>query len=140
MKTLVIGNGEVGKSLFEVLHSAHETYMRDTEHFDLPGVEVLNICFPCREKNVFIETVKKYIEQYKPKLTIIHSTVPVGITRLIGKKVVHSPIHGKHPNLQGGILTFVKFVGGHDVASVYLAQRFLNAAGIRTEAVSSAEA
>ena len=136
-KTLIIGAGEVGKSLYDVLKTKHEAYIRDTEDFKIDGIEVLNICYP-PIKN-FVEQTEKYINQYKPKLTIIHSTVPVGTTRKLGKNCVHSPIHGKHPNLSEGILTFTKYIGGVNASSVFAAIDFLGKAGIETMPVSSPE-
>ena len=139
MKSLVIGGGEVGKSLYEVLSKRHECYIRDLDDFQMDGIEVLNICYPGRLEN-FIEITKKYIKQYKPKLTIIHSTVKPGTTRQCGEWVVHSPIHGKHPNLTQGIMTFVKYVGSHNIYASYMAFKYLMDAGIRAEVVSSPEA
>jgi len=132
MKTLIIGKGEVGMSLYKVLKDTYKTYIRDIEPIDVDSIDVLNICFPYSEG--FIEQVKKYQDEYKPKLTIIHSTVPVGTCRKLG--VVHSPIHGKHPNLEGGIRTFVKYVGGHDAT---VAAEFLSKAGIKTQVVANSE-
>ncbi len=34
-KTLIIGQGEIGKSLFEVLKPHHEIYICDKENFNL---------------------------------------------------------------------------------------------------------
>ena len=75
---------------------------------------------------------------YKPELTIIHSTVPVGTSRRLN--AVHSPIHGRHPNLERGILTFRKFVGAAPELDLEKAYRFLRKAKIKTERVSSPEA
>ena len=139
-KTLIIGNGEVGKSLAQVLAPYHEVHIRDKndEELGLEGIEVLNICYPPSPE--FVEQTKKYIKKYKPKLTIIHSTVPIGTTRSLGKWVVHSPIHGKHPDLSAGIKTFVKYVGGAHPSAVYMATQFLGKAGINAKVVSSPEA
>lgn len=136
MRNIIIGSGEVGNSLYEVLKNTHETFIRDLDPLPLYGVEVMNICFPPDEN--FDEAVKNYQAEYKPKLTIIHSSVPVGTSRRLG--AVHSPIHGKHPNLAEGIKTFVKYVGGSDSRAIKLAVKFLKASGIRTKIVSSPEA
>lgn len=135
MKTLIIGKGEVGTSLYHVLRSDHETYIKDVEDLELDGIEILNICFPPFEG--FIEAVKKYQIQYKPRLTIIHSTVPVGTSSKLGS--VHSPIHGKHPNLAQGIKTFVKYIGANNPEDAELAEKFLNQAGIKTKIVKNPE-
>lgn len=138
MRTLIIGAGEVGQSLKKVLETAHETYIRDKTHIDVKDVEVLNICYPYFPE--FIVQTLEYIKLYNPKFTIIHSTVPVGTTRALGNTVVHSPIHGKHPDLSQSIRTFVKYVGGAKPSIICQASTFLNRAGISTQIVSSPEA
>lgn len=134
-KNLIIGAGEIGKSLYEVFKPHHETYIRDMENLEVDGIEVLNICYPY-SKN-FVKITKDYIKQYKPKVVIIHSTVKPGTAKLL--KAVHSPCHGKHPNLVEGIKTFVKYVGGDNIFSVYLADKFLKQAGIKTKLVSNSK-
>ncbi len=132
MKTLIVGEGEVGKSLYNVLKEAHECHIRGVDPLEVSDIEVLNICFPYSEH--FVDEVIKYQAEYTPKLTIIHSTVPVGTSRLLG--AVHSPIHGKHPNLEGGIRTFVKYVGGDQAPEAY---DYLVKAGIDAMIVDNAE-
>jgi 3-hydroxyisobutyrate dehydrogenase-like beta-hydroxyacid dehydrogenase len=136
MKTLIIGAGEVGKSLAKVLETTHQVYLQDAVPSDVEGVQVLNICFPYSD--TFNQSVRGYIERYKPSVTIIHSTVPVGTSRGLG--AVHSPIHGKHPNLSDGILTFVKYIGSASMDDATIASSFLESAGITTRIVSSPEA
>lgn len=135
MKTLIVGKGEVGSSLFKVLSETYETYIKDVEPLALEGVEVLNVCFPY-SKN-FIKIVKSYQKEYKPRLTIIHSTVPPGTTRKL--KAVHSPIHGRHPNLAEGIKTFVKYVGGDSLPDTLEAVAYLKNAGISAMLVPNPE-
>lgn len=124
MKSLVIGNGQVGSGLYEVIKEVHETHVKDLEELNIDGVEILHLCFPYSEK--FIELANAYIEKYKPKLTINHASVPVGTTdKLLGLKC-YSPIRGKHPKLAKGIKTFDKFIAGTkeatDIASTYFKQ------------------
>lgn len=135
MKNLIVGAGEVGRSLFEVLSQKHETFLKDKEDLVLDGIEILNICFPYSE--YFDDELRKYQEYYKPKITVIHSTVPVGTSRKLG--ALHSPIHGKHPDLSKGIKTFKKFVGGTDKIQVRTVVKFLKEAGIKAKTVSSPE-
>ncbi len=135
MKTLIIGRGEVGNSLAEVLSPHYETHIRDVDPLPLEGIEVLNICIPY-SKN-FVKIVKGYIKEYKPKLTIIHSTVPPGTTRKL--KAVHSPIHGRHPNLADGIRTFIKYVGGVSLPDTLKARTYLQNAGINAMIVPDPE-
>ena len=125
MKSLIIGMGEVGKGLFEVLKKEHEVFMKDMEPLELDGVEVLDICIPYSDK--FITIVNQYVEKYKPKLTINHSTVPVGTTRKITGKAVHSPIRGKHPKMAEGIMIYQKYIGYNDEETRRLAEKYLGA-------------
>lgn len=107
MKTLIIGNGEVGKALFKVLENYYPVSIRDKANYKIQEkVEVLHICYPYYKK--FVNATKEYIKQYKPKYTVIHSTVPVGTSRKCG--AYHSPIIGIHPNLEEGIRTFTKYL------------------------------
>ncbi|MBT4732915.1 hypothetical protein HOB87_13235 [Candidatus Woesearchaeota archaeon] len=115
----------------------HNAFIRDKEDLELKGVEVLNICYPYSKD--FVKITKKYIKQYKPKVTIIHSTVKAGTTSKCGDMVVHSPVHGKHPDLTGGIKTFTKYVGGDNTYAVYIADKFLKEAGIKTKIVANAK-
>lgn len=137
MKTLIIGAGEIGKSLFKVLSPTYVTYIKDVENLDVKDIEVLNICYPMGKD--FVKNTKKYIEIYKPKVTIIHSTVSPGTTELCGENVVHSPVHGKHPNLEDGIKTFIKYIGGNNPFAVAKAQKFLKGAGISTKLVANSK-
>ncbi len=119
MKSLVIGAGEVGTSLYKILIENYpETEIYDTEFTVEPDLgsqfDILHICFPYSIK--FIDYVKAYQEKYKPKYTVIHSTVPVGTSKALG--AIHSPIRGLHPNLESGIRTFAKFIGGESVSEV----------------------
>lgn len=120
-KSLIIGMGQVGSSLWEVL----KDYKPDT--WSLPdyekgmiGIEpigpydIMHVCFPYSTE--FVIEVQKYQEKYKPKFTVIHSTVPVGISRSLN--AIHSPIIGIHPHLEKSIKTFTKFLGGEQASEV----------------------
>jgi len=102
---LVIGMGEIGQGLAEVLSC-------NGIDKDNPVVtaNVIHICIPYDDQ--FVESVCDYTKQTKAGLVVIHSTVPVGTTSRCGNIAVHSPIRGKHPHLAKGIRTFVKFFGG----------------------------
>ena len=80
----------------------------------------MHICIPYSEN--FIKQVKEYKETYKPSVTVIHSTVPVGTSDKLG--ACHSPVRGIHPNLEEGVRTFVKYFGGK--GSVDAAKEFFS--------------
>lgn len=114
-RSLVVGAGEVGTGLYEVLRETYgaNVQIRDIEEptDEIGKVDYLHICIPFKNFSSFKKAVNGYVRKYKPSITVIHSTVPVGTTRRLGERFVHSPIRGKHPHLAEGIRTFTKFVG-----------------------------
>ena len=113
---LIIGFGEIGKSLFNIIARYYEVETLDVEPKDLfiERPEIMHICFGYSDK--FVEQVKVYQEKYKPTYTVIHSTVPVGTSRQLN--AIHSPCRGLHTNLESGLLTFPKFLGGEKASEV----------------------
>lgn len=105
MKHLVIGNGEIGSAIAEVLEA--DVIDKD-ERAENEEYEFIHICFPYSES--FIEIVEDYQREYNPRFTVIHATVPVGVSKICN--AVHSPVRGRHPNLEPGVRTFTKFFGG----------------------------
>lgn len=121
-KVAIIGIGEIGSSLAEVYKSkGFRPMLRDIDLNTIYGdVDVLNICLPYGKE--FVNIVNGYIDEYLPKITIIHSTVPVGTTKQIKRPCVHSPVRGIHPNLKEGIEKFVKFIGYNDDVDLMLTE------------------
>lgn len=113
MKTLIIGNGEIGSSLFWVLDYYNPTIIDKDESAE-GTFEIIHICFPYSEK--FVDYVKEYQKKYKPKFTVIHSTVPVGTSEKCN--AIHSPCLGIHPHLEESMKIFIKFLSGKDASSV----------------------
>lgn len=109
LTNLVIGNGEVGRAIAQVLNCP--TVERDGEVLE---ARIIHICFPYSDK--FVEYVKEYQEKSKAKYTVIHSTVPVGTCNILN--AIHSPIRGKHPDLAPSIRIFVKYFGGSALEEV----------------------
>lgn len=105
-KTLIIGAGEVGKALFGILKKHYTTYIQDKTNGLVMKIDVMHICFPYSK--TFIGDVKDYVEIHRPKITVIHSTVPIGTSRQC--QAFHSPIRGEHPNLEKSLRTFVKYL------------------------------
>lgn len=126
MKHLIIGYGEVGQGLHKVVGGAiHDPF----KHFiALNTFDVMHVCIPWNDK--FIKAVRKYQKEFKPSLTIIHSSVPVGTSKKLN--AVHSPIRGVHPNIDLGIKTFVKYFGGKNAVK---AANIFNKLGVKTKVV-----
>lgn len=129
MKHLVIGLGEVGKAIKEILECDGIDYGDKIDQtFDF-----IHICFPYSSE--FINNVINYQDIYKPKYTVVHSSVPVGTCRKI-PRTVHSPIRGVHPNLVNGICTFEKYFGGE---LSFPASKPFSDIGIKTVVVNNSD-
>lgn len=104
-KNLVIGCGQIGTAIQAVLNC--EGY--DAKNGGaVPRADILHICFGYSE--AFEIEAHRYQEETGAQMIIIHSTVPVGTSALLG--AIHSPVRGKHPNLEESTRTFTKFFGG----------------------------
>ena len=128
----ILGYGEVGRAVSKFYKNPR---IKDLKGDDgLKGVEILNVCIPWSDN--FIKTVTKEIKAIKPKLTIIHSTTAPSATKKIAGTtkalVVHSPVRGIHPNLYGGIKTFVKYIGTDSKIAGKLAKKHLESLGMKT--------
>ena len=108
MNTLIIGYGQIGKSLENVLKSKYNVYTidLDSKQEALLSTDVMHIAFPYSK--IFVKEVKKYKKKYNPKYTIIHSTVPMGTARKCN--AYYSPVRGIHPHLEQSLQTFVKYL------------------------------
>ncbi len=142
----ILGYGEVGKSIEEIYKdfNDYEIKIKDLNRNDgFEGIEVLNICLPDSRK--FVEIVSKEINLFKPKITIIHSTVVLGtilkIKELIpfGCYVVHSPIRGIHPKLYKSIKIFVKYIGGDSKKAIDIAKEHLESLGIKVKILKNSK-
>lgn len=143
-KIVVVGLGEVGKPLFELVSEHHDTVGVDVSPVGpIDHVEVLHVCYPYQIKD-FIGETARYIEQFKPEITIINSTVGVGTTRAIaertGAAVVNSPVRGKHARMLADLRVYTKFVGATDAAASEQAARHFQSVGLKTMILSSPEA
>lgn len=133
MHQLVIGLGETGQPLLELLREAYP----DAKGYDLNAGEsapsgpfaVLHICIPHSEH--FLETVAGDAKIFAPDLIIVHTTVPVGTTAKI-PNAVHSPILGQHQDMLVGLRRFTKWIGG---ARAEEAAAILGRAGMRVRTV-----
>lgn len=130
---LIVGLGEVGMALLEVLAQAHDVYMEDEGkdgrewYCPLPAgepVDVMHVCVPYSDE--FIPFVHRLRVHYGPAHTVVHSTVPVGTCNKLG--VTHSPVMGRHPHLVDGLLSHTKFIGGPDAGPI---AEHLRRAGLR---------
>lgn len=143
-KVVVVGLGEIGKPLFQLFSYHHDAVGVDIAPVEPIGqADVLHICYPFQIKD-FIGETARYIERFRPALTIINSTVAVGTTRTIAERtrsaVVNSPVRGKHARMLNELLIYTKFVGAMDPAAGEQAATHFESAGLKTKVLSSPEA
>jgi UDP-N-acetyl-D-mannosaminuronate dehydrogenase len=142
---VVVGLGEVGKPLLELVSKHHNVVGVDISPpaTRIEGVDFLHICYPFVIRDFMCETAR-YIELFRPTLTIINSTVAIGTTRAIaertGAAVVHSPVRGKHTRMLDEIRAYTKFIGAIDPAVGQQAAEHFDSTGLKTKILSSPEA
>lgn len=135
MNHLVIGLGEVGSAIAEVLqvpdsgrHDPQKGY-----HAKCVPYDFAHVCIPYTP--AFNDAVRTYRTAFSIKALVIHSTVPVGTSRKHG--ALHSPVRGTHPDIASSMRWFVKYIGGtegaHELQGVYAH------AGIPSELVDKPE-
>jgi len=143
-KPLVVGLGEVGSALSQVLKQTGRVLEHDIERreFDEP-IGVMHLCFPFTRQDDFVAIALSYIERFKPELTIINSTVVPGTSRSIAQQasvpIAYSPVRGKHVRMAQDLLKYRKFVAGTDEDTANRAAEHFRAAGMTTQCVSKLE-
>jgi UDP-N-acetyl-D-mannosaminuronate dehydrogenase len=143
-KVVVVGLGEVGKPLYELISKHREVVGVDISPVPrIDQVEVMHVCYPFQCKD-FIGETARYIEYFRPALTVINSTVAVGTTREIARRtgaaVVNSPVRGKHVRMLEELQVYTKFVGAIDPAAGEQAARHFESVGLKAKVLSSPEA
>ncbi len=156
-KVIVVGLGEVGRSLFELL--------RESERFTVYGLDIddarmreigqnkndvpremqtMHICIPCTDQEKFADTVKANVKQFKPELVVINSTVPPGTTMKVHAKcgclVAHSPIRGVHKSLEymkWELKRWTKYVGGANMEAAEATRKHFEKLGLKTKVLKS---
>lgn len=142
--TLVIGLGEVGNPLLELISERHDTVGMDLEPVEIEGeCEIMHICYPFQIDD-FVGQSVKYVHKYRPRLTIVNSTVVPGTTRAIyqatGAPIVHSPVRGRHVRMKEELLHYTKYIGGIEQEFGQSAAEHFQSIGMKTKILSSPEA
>jgi UDP-N-acetyl-D-mannosaminuronate dehydrogenase len=140
---VVIGLGEIGAPLMQLISERFEVTGVDVTPVEPPPyVEVMHICYPFQISD-FVGETARYIDLFKPRLTVINSTVAVGTTRAIadrtGTEVVNSPIRGKHAQMIKDLRSYTKFVGALNSESAESAVRHFESIGLNVQVVGSPE-
>ena len=154
---LVVGLGEIGRTLFELLKEKDEfiVYGLDLDETktraacpdqgELPkAVDTMHICLPCKERDNFVATIARYAKQFKPRLLIINSTVPPGTTKKIQQGceclVAHSPVRGVHKSpehMKWEMKRWTKYVGGADAKAAEAACKHFEKMGLKVKVLKS---
>lgn len=147
---LIIGMGEVGYAHYKVLDESNLYKLKGID--TVPGRSADNLAdneeepktwdamiVAIRHNDLWIPIVKDYAVKYRPSLIVNCSTVPVGTSEALEKAceslvcpVVHSTTRGLHPNLDRGLRSITKHIGGDKSAAIQAACMF-GLAGIPTE-------
>ena len=155
---LILGLGEIGHTLFALFSEAKDNF--DVYGLDLDQtkmtqlgqdiqnipnkIDTIHICLPCNSQQKFAEITIDYIEEFKPNLTIINSTVPPGTTMRIAERckclVAHSPSRGVHISASHMIWEmkrWPKYVGGANAAASKAASAHFKKLGLKTKVLKS---
>lgn len=140
-ETLIVGLGEVGAALAEVIERRRPVLRHDLEprQFDAP-IGVMHICIPFHSSAQFEDAVCGYVERFSPALTIVNSTVLPGTTSAIarrtGKPVAYSPVRGKHVRMAQDLLHYAKYVAAADGETAARAQGHFEELGMTVRRMS----
>ena len=154
---LVVGLGEIGRTLFELL--------KETDHFTVYGldldeakmrathqdqsklpqkIETMHVCLPCKNQDSFVATVASYVKQFKPDLLIINSTVPPRTTKKVQQSckclVAHSPARGVHKSpehMKWEMKRWTKYVGGVDAKAAKATCKHFEQMGLKVKTLKS---
>ena len=141
MKVGVLGGlGEVGSAIAKCYEHPLIKDLK-TDEFE-NDMEIMHICIPYKNKKQFYDIVIPVIKKYRPYMSVIHSTVGIGTTENLygmGYPVVHSPMRGVHPDLYGGLMNFVKYIGYEDETIAIKVSEHFEELGINTHLVSGSK-
>jgi UDP-glucose/GDP-mannose dehydrogenase family, central domain len=143
-ETLIVGLGEVGAALAEVIERRWPVLRKDIEPREFEAsIGVMHVCIPFQSSAPFEDVVCGYIEHFNPALTIVNSTVLPGTTsalkRRTGKRVAYSPVRGKHVRMAQDLLHYVKYVAAAEPETAALAQVHFERAGMKTRRMDKPE-
>ncbi len=144
-QVLVIGLGEIGRPLFEVMSEKYP----DTRGIDIASVDsdgpvgLMLICYPFKIPGGYIETTAAYVEKFDPEVVVINSTVEPGTTRMIEKRIarpcVFSPVRGKHTRMRSELTHYCKWVAGSDAKVAGRVRDHFVAVGMPSQTMANPE-
>jgi len=155
---LIVGLGEIGHTLFELLNDEKKTF--DVYGLDLDPtkmqelgqssknipsqIDTMHVCLPCSNRQNFADITVGYVEAFKPKLVVINSTVPPGTTMKVAERckclVAHSPSRGVHKSaehMKWEMKRWTKYVGGANAAAAQAALAHFEKLGLKVKILKS---
>ena len=128
MTDIILGMGEVGETLFDLLVESDFDCMgidldsskckNYSENSTIKNPEYLHVCLP-GELTEFVDIISNWINKIEGlKVVLIHSTVKPGTTKNIQEKskvpVLFSPVRGVHKRFSEDIKKYTKFISSDD--------------------------
>ena len=135
MSHLIIGMGEIGKAVRAIIDEPVSTIDIGRSHIIDKKIDIMHVCFPYSTE--FEDALNIYIDNYKPTHVVIYSTVPIGTTKKFN--AVHSPIEGKHPELEDSIRFMERWIGYNDKAEGRFFANFFRDLGLRVKLVENSD-
>ncbi len=144
-RVLVVGLGEVGSAVYRLAEASgvFELYGYDLDESrsvhrldEIPSpLDYLHIAIPFSEPGSFLDAVRFYVERFRPRLVLVHSTVAPGTTRMLwrrlGVSVAYTPVRGKHPCIEEHLRFWPKWVAALPREALADAASHLEAMGLR---------
>jgi len=134
MNILIVGFGAVGKAMHSVVAEYSpdsnvgflDLNDEDTNEGHEKDLDVMHICIPF--SNDFVDQCEDYINDWKPELVIINSTVELGTCELLrdvtGARISHVPIRGIHCQLKNGIMWFPVMIGATSKSALIKTEQY----------------
>jgi UDP-N-acetyl-D-mannosaminuronate dehydrogenase len=133
-KVLIVGLGEVGQALFELLkeneHFAVYVFdtkkekMREIGQKAMPDeIDTMHVCIPCVDQKKFAKIVVDYIKRCRCL-------------------VAHSPIRGVHESpehMKWELKRWTKYIGGADSKAAEAARKHFEKIGLKTKVLKSCQ-
>jgi len=142
LQTLLIGLGEIGKPLYNLLSRNGKVIGVDKEPVTVSErVGIVHICYPFLSPTSFLDTTVQYAKKYSPQIIVINSTVVPGTSAAIQRETripcVYSPVRGKHTKMESDLIYYRKFVGGEAAEAVEVVRAHFEHAGMKVHVASS---
>lgn len=116
MNSVIVGMGEIGSAFYDILKPAYGFDLDPAKRKGkMPSeVDVLHICIPYKDAYPFENAVIYYVNKFKPKEVIIHSSVKPNTTTNINEllkifTVAYSPFRGVHTRMQEDMKRYIKY-------------------------------